>query len=100
VQDVNITDGNAFLKGATMKDEQGGIRFRLNKSQCEEVRGEPVVPSPGHLLQAIERLVEATDPVKLCRINKPHRLAAVDCLRESTMQERVLHIKLLDRAGT
>jgi hypothetical protein len=60
----------------------------------------PVVPSMGRLLQPVERLVEAEDPVRLRGINKPHQLATVDCLRESTIQEHILHIKLVDRPGT
>jgi hypothetical protein len=32
---------------ATGEDEQGGVRLSLNKSQSEEVRGEPIVPSWG-----------------------------------------------------
>jgi hypothetical protein len=35
----------------------------------------------------------------MSRINKPRWLAAVDCLRESTMQEHILHIKLVDGPG-
>jgi hypothetical protein len=62
------------------EDEQGGVRLGLNKSQSEEVRGEPTVPSTGHLLQPIEGLVEATDPTRLRGINKSHRLAIIDCL--------------------
>jgi hypothetical protein len=80
---------------AVVEDEQGGVRLGLNKSQSEEVCGEPAVPSPGRLLQPVERHVEAVDSVRLRRINKPCQLAAVDCLRESTMQEHILHIKLV-----
>jgi hypothetical protein len=64
----------------TAEDKQGGVRLGLNKSQSEEVHGEPVVPSPGRLLQPVEKLVEAGDLVRLRGINKPHWLAAVDCL--------------------
>jgi hypothetical protein len=78
------------------EDEQGGVELGLNKYQSEEVRGKIAIPSSGCLLQPIERLVEAADPVKLRRINKPCQLAIVDYLRESTMQERILHIKLVD----
>jgi hypothetical protein len=67
------------------KDEQGGVGLGINKSQSEEVRGKPVVPSLRRLLQPVERLVEAADPVELCGINKPRQLAIVDCLLESTM---------------
>jgi hypothetical protein len=82
------------------KDEQGGVRLGLNKSQSDEVRGEPAVPSSGRLLHPVDRLFEAADPIMLRVINKPRRLAAIDYLRESTMPERVLHIKLVDRPGT
>jgi hypothetical protein len=79
--------------------EQGGVGLGLNKFQSEEVCGEPAVPSPGHLLHPVESLVEAADSVRLHGINKPRRLAAVDFLYESTMQERNLHIKLVDGVG-
>jgi hypothetical protein len=85
---------------AVAEDGQGGVGLGLNKSQSEEVRGEPVVPSLGHLLQQIERLLEAVDPVRLRGINKPYRLTVVDCLCESTMQECILHINLVDRPRT
>jgi hypothetical protein len=39
------------------------------------------------------------DPVRLRGINKPHRLAVVGYLCESTMQEHILHIKLVDGLG-
>jgi hypothetical protein len=58
------------------EDGQGGVGLGLNKSQSEEVCGEPVVPSPGHLIQPVERLVKTVDPIMLCGINKPRRLAA------------------------
>jgi hypothetical protein len=82
-----------------VKDEQRGVRIGLNKSQSEEVHGKLVVPSLGRLLQPVERLVEAADPVRLCVINKPRWLAIVGYLCESTMQEHILHIKPVDGPG-
>jgi hypothetical protein len=82
-----------------MEDKQGGVGLSLNKTQTEEVSGEPAIPSTGHLLQPVERLVGVTDPIRLCGINKPHRLATADYLREGAMQERVLHIELMNRPG-
>jgi hypothetical protein len=79
-----------------VEDEQGGVGLGLNKSQTEEVCGEPATPSPGRLLQPVERLVVAANPVRLRGINKSRRLAAVDCLQESTMQKHIFHIKLVD----
>jgi hypothetical protein len=37
--------------------------------------------------------------IELCRINKYSRLAAVDGLRVGVMQERILHIKLMNMPG-
>jgi hypothetical protein len=93
------TKQQVYRIGATAEDEQVGVRLGLNKCQSEEVHGEPVVPSPGHQLQPVERLVEAADPVRLRGINKTRQLVAVDCLRESTILQHVLHIKQMDRPG-
>jgi hypothetical protein len=83
-----------------VEDEQGDVRLGLNKSQSEELRGEPAVLSLGRLLQTVERLIDMAGPFKLRGINKPRQMVAVDCLRESTLQKHVLHIKLVDRPGT
>jgi hypothetical protein len=85
---------------AAMEDLQGGVGLGLNKSKSEVVHSEPAVPSRGHLLQPVERLVEAADPVRLHGISKPPRLATVDYLHESTMQEHILLIKLVDGPET
>jgi hypothetical protein len=61
---INIKQ-QVYRIGAAAEDEQGGVRLGLNRSQGEEVCGEPAVPSPGCLLQLIERLVEAVDPIRL-----------------------------------
>jgi hypothetical protein len=46
---INIKQ-QVYRVGVMAKDEQGGVGLGLNKFQGEEVRGEPPVPSPGHLL--------------------------------------------------
>jgi hypothetical protein len=43
---INIKQ-QIYRIGAAVEDAQGGLGVGLNKSQSEEVRGEPVVPSPG-----------------------------------------------------
>jgi hypothetical protein len=63
-----------------VEDEQGGVGLGLYKTQTEEVGSESIVPSTGRLLQPVERLVEAANPIRLRGINKPRRLATVDCL--------------------
>jgi hypothetical protein len=42
---INIKQ-QVYHVGAAVEDGQGGVRLGLNKSQGEEVCGEPVVPSP------------------------------------------------------
>ena len=54
-----------------------------------------MVPRPGGLLEAVERFVEPTHHVGTRRVNKPHRLAAVDCLSENAMQECILDVQLM-----
>jgi hypothetical protein len=81
---INIKQ-QVYCIGVTMEDKQGGVRLGLNKTQTKEVSGEPAVPSMGHLLQLVERLVETADPIRLRGINKPCRLTAVDYLREGVM---------------
>jgi hypothetical protein len=68
---INIKQ-QVYRIGATLEDEQEGVALGLTKSKSEEVRDNLVVPCPGRLLQPIERLVEAVDPVKLHGVNKPH----------------------------
>jgi hypothetical protein len=46
---INIKQ-QVYHIGATVEDEQRGVRLDLNKSHGEEVRGKPAVPSPRHLL--------------------------------------------------
>jgi hypothetical protein len=53
----------------------------------------------GCLLQPIQKLVEEANMIGLRRINKSSRLAIVDGLREGSMQEHILHIKLVHRPG-
>jgi hypothetical protein len=81
---INIKQ-QVYCISVMMEDKQGGVRLGLNKTQNEEVSGEPAVPSMGHLLQLVERLVETADPIRLRGINKPRRLTAVDYLREGVM---------------
>jgi hypothetical protein len=51
------------------------------------------------LLQPVQRLVEEADAIGIRRINKSSRLAAVDGLQEGAVQERILHIELMNRPG-
>jgi hypothetical protein len=76
---INIKQ-QVYRIGVAVEDAQEGVRLRLNKTQSEEVCGEPDVPTSGLLLQLIERLVKAIDPVRLRGINKPCRLTTVDYL--------------------
>jgi hypothetical protein len=51
----------------------------------------------GRLLKPIQRVVEEADAIKLHRINKSSKLAAVDGLREDVVLEHILHIELMNR---
>jgi hypothetical protein len=61
---------------AALEDEEGGVVLGLNKSQGGDLCGEPAIPSPGRLLQPVQRLVEEADAIGLRRINNP-----VGCLQ-------------------
>jgi hypothetical protein len=50
----------------------------------------------GRLLQHVQRLVEKVDAIGLRRINKSSRLAAIDGLRKGVLEERILHIMLMN----
>jgi hypothetical protein len=76
---INIKQ-QVYHISVVVEDTQEGVRLHLNKTQSEEVRGEPDVPTSGLLFQPIERLVKAIDPVRLRGINKPCRLTTVDYL--------------------
>jgi hypothetical protein len=80
---INIKQ-QVYCIGTTMEDEQRGVGLGLNKSQGVEVHGEPTVPSLGHLLQPVERFVEAANLIRL---------------RGSSMKECIFHVKLLDGPG-
>jgi hypothetical protein len=60
------------------------------------VCGKPVVSCPGCILPPVQRLVEKADVIRLCRINKSSRMAAVDSLREGALWGHILHIKLMN----
>jgi hypothetical protein len=60
--------------------------------------GKPVMPSTRSLLQTIQRFVEPTYKIRARGICKTLGLNAVDYLSESTMQERILHVKLVNGA--
>jgi hypothetical protein len=64
-----------------------------------DICNERTVPSPGCLLQLIQRLVEETDAIGLHRINKSSRLAVVDGLRKGVVQEHIRQIELMNRLG-
>jgi hypothetical protein len=49
------------------------------------------------LLQAIERLVQATNKIRAGAVNKTSRLHTINCLVKGAMQESILDIKLMNR---
>jgi hypothetical protein len=55
-----------------------------------------MVPRPGSLLEAVERLVQPADHVRTGRVNKPRRLTVVNCLSEKIVQKSILDVQLMD----
>jgi hypothetical protein len=76
-------------------DKQRCIRLGLHKPQCQQKSSKPMVPRPGCLLEAVKRPVEPADHVRTGRINEPHRLTAVHCLSEKTVQKSILDVQLM-----
>jgi hypothetical protein len=58
-----------------------------------------VVPSTRSLLQAIERLVEMKDMVRMIRIHKTERMLTVDDLINIAIEKGILDVKLTNRPG-
>jgi hypothetical protein len=54
-----------------MKDEQGRVRLGLDETLRTQESGEATVPSPGGLLEAVERLVELADQVGVAGSTNP-----------------------------
>jgi len=82
---------------AATEDEQGCVRLGLRESQGQQVCSKSIVPSTGRLLKSIERLFQAAYMVRKSCILEASRLSTVNCLRESPVQEGVLHVQLMNR---
>ena len=61
------------------------------------MRGKMAVPCTRRLFEAVEGLVQTTDIVRMRGIHEASGLRAVYRLSQGTMQERVLHIQLMNR---
>jgi hypothetical protein len=59
------------------------------------MRSKPMMPGTGSLLQAIQRLVEATYKIRMRRVHKSSGLNAINRLRESTVKTSILDVKLM-----
>lgn len=49
------------------------------------------------MLEAIQGLVEMTDHVRMCGVDKARRLSAIDCLLKRAMEKCVLDVQLMNR---
>jgi hypothetical protein len=81
-------------------DEQGRVRLGLNEADGGQVRGEATVPSPWRLLEAVQGPVQPADQIRTVSVDEAGGLAAVDCLRQSAVEEGILDIELMDRLVT
>jgi hypothetical protein len=79
-----------------MEDEQRGVRLGFNEPQGGQIGSKSIVPSPGYLLEPIQGLAQMIDQVRVSRVGKARGLAAENCLRESVVEEDILHIELLN----
>ena len=62
--------------------------------------GESLKPSARCLFQAVERLPEKTDGVRLRGVDETRRLLAEHLLRQMTVEEHILDVKLMNRPVT
>ena len=69
--------------------------MRRCKSHVKEVSRKPLKLDTGSLFQPIERFLKLTDIVRKLGINITRGLDHVNSLFEMTMEESILHIKLL-----
>ena len=65
-----------------------------------KIHGEPLVPRPRSLLEAVEGSLEETHMVVVSRVNKARRLLTVDGLLQVAVKKSVLHIQLVDQPAT
>lgn len=80
----------------TSIDEERRGRLGLNETNGLQEGSKAIVPSPWRLLETIEGLVEAADGVGVGSVDETRWLDAVNCLGQGTMQEGILHIKLMN----
>jgi hypothetical protein len=82
------------------EDEQRGVRLGFNEPQGGQIGSKSIVPIPGYLLEPIQGLVQMIDQVRVSRVGKARGLAPENCLRESVVEEGILHIELLNGSVT
>jgi hypothetical protein len=59
--------------------------------------GEVTVPVPRCLLEVVQGAVQPIDQIRTSGVDKAGRLAGVDYLYQSAMEEDILDIELMDR---
>jgi hypothetical protein len=59
-----------------------------------------LIPRPGSLLEAVERLVKTTPVVGMSQVDEAGRLLAVDLLVKRAMEKGILDTELMYRPGT
>jgi hypothetical protein len=84
----------------TTNNEEGHVALRSNEAKPMSIVRKLLVPRPGALLQAVERLVEQADVLGLSRIDEARWLLTVDRLVKIAVQESVLNVELMNRPST
>lgn len=78
-------------------NKQGFITLRTRKTTRGNEGREAMVPSAGSLFEAIQKTVETAYEVRVRGVDETNRLATINCLKKSTMQESILNIQLMNR---
>ena len=80
-------------------DEEGDVRLRGDEANAMREVGETLVPRSRGLLEAVQRLVQATDVVGAVGVDEARRLLTLDLLVKIAMEEGILDVELVERPG-
>ena len=100
--DHNVVDVEKKVDGVvpTTEGEQRAVRCRRIEAEVAEKAGEPCVPCPWSLFEAVEALGKLEDVVTMIRIGKPRWLPCVDRLVDEAVEEDVVDVELMHRPSS
>jgi hypothetical protein len=77
------------------KNKQGRVQLALDEAEGD-IRGKAIVPTPQHLLEAIQRAIKLTDHTQASGVDETNGLTAVHHLGQSVVKKGILDIQLVD----